>query len=191
MCIKITGNLAPTCEAIKKRGGIDRKVYIGFIDEIETLTFGTGNEITALEMKAGKKLFHYIGYKGKNSAGLDGNFSDILNLRNHVVNMVLFAKSAAELNSIDELVDSQDMFVVVETNNKTFEVYGISKDGEIDNYGLNPTAFSRPQAAGMTDDNAYTITLSGEVPNIELLLNLTDFDTTKSTLETTLSTEAS
>ncbi|WP_421752929.1 hypothetical protein [Croceimicrobium sp.] len=190
MCIKITGDLNPSCDALSKRGGFGKKVYIGFIDEIESITFGTGNEITALTMKNGKKLFKYSGYKGRNSAGLDGNFSDILNLRNHVVNLALFAKSAAELNSIDELVDSKDMFVIVESNNKTFEVYGISKDGELDNYGLNPTAFNRPQAAGMTDDNAYQITLSGEVPNIEILLNLTDFDTTKTTLETTLTTEA-
>src|SRR5690349_10476203 len=105
-----------SCLAIKKPGGLDKRIYLGAIGDLASVTIGTGNAITALTFADDKGFVKMVGRKEKNSAGSDIEAGENFTLRNQNVNLAVYYETAADLQAIDNIIDNEALFAIVETN---------------------------------------------------------------------------
>ena len=171
-CSYLTLGLDPSCEALKKLGGVNKRVWIGQIDDIDTITFGVDGEITAFTLLAGKTLKAFIGKKEKHQGTYELTAGETINLFNQSVVLALYFESDLERKAINELVNVEDMFVFIETNSGVIETYGIANSTSLgyDNFGLKATAGTgNGTGVLINDETTYRVTLSGNVPNLPML----------------------
>lgn len=100
-CDSLTNNLAPSCSAIKKPGGLDKRIWIGLVEDLESVTFGTGNEITDFTFAATKGFITATGKMEKNNAAITLNAGENYNLRTQSFNFVSYYLTADDLADID------------------------------------------------------------------------------------------
>jgi hypothetical protein len=159
-----------SCAAQRKVGGLDSRIYLGAVDDLASVTFGTDNEVTAFTFKAGKGFVKYIGRRDKNSAGSDIEQGENVNLRNQNVNVSVYYETAADLKAIDDLIDAQKVFAVVEAVAGSLEVFGINKNN-FGSFGLRVSANPGTSGVLLNDSTAFAMVLSGGFTNLQLLYN--------------------
>lgn len=159
-----------SCQATKRVGGLDKRIYISTVSALESVTFGQGNSITAFVFKSGRGFVKYIGKPDKNSAGSDVEPGENVNIRNHTLSPVVYYETKEDLEALDNLIDSEGIFAVVETRAGGLEVFGINKVN-FDAYGMKVT--SNPQTSGVVinDNTAFLPVISGGHTNLQLLYN--------------------
>lgn len=158
-----------TCNALKKVGGLDKRIYIGTLDDLSAVTFVSGkNSITSFTFKATKGFVKYIGKKDKNNAGSDIEVGENINLRNQSVNLSVYYETDEDLANIDALIDQEGVFAVVETTSGSLEVFGINKTN-FDSFGLKVTANPGNSGTLLNDSTAFAMTLSGGHTNLQLI----------------------
>lgn len=163
-------NLAATCDAVKKVGGVNARIWIGQKPDIASLTFGSNGEVTAMTLTSGKKLGKYEGIQYKNTAGFEAIANETRNTFNQSVTAILFYKTQAELEAIETLLVSNRLFAIIETEAGQLKAYGIDKNpfNAADlgpNRGLNLTASSATDGTVLADSTGVTITIGGEMFN--------------------------
>jgi hypothetical protein len=170
-CSNIITALVPSCATLIKKGGYDKRFWIGSIADLSSITFGTNQEITALAFTSPYGFKTYSGKRFKNNAAHSITAGENFNERVQSFNAVLFAETAAERKSIEQLIDAQDVFVVSESNNGKLEVFGINKgaNSQYDGYGLKVTAAEQAIGALLNDDTAIMLTFSGTFENWALV----------------------
>lgn len=159
-----------SCLATKRVGGLDKRIYISTVSSLESVTFGLGNSITAFVFKSGRGFVKYIGKPDANAAGSDVESGANVNIRNHSVSPVVFYETKEDLEALDNLIDSEGIFAVVETRAGGLEVFGINKVN-FNSYGMKVT--SNPQTSGVliNDNTAFLPVISGGHTNLQLLYN--------------------
>lgn len=183
-CVTLANSIRPACAAIKRPGGLDKRVFIGLVSDLASVTFGTNNSVDAITFNEGAGLVEYIGKKEKNNADESLEVGENVNLRNQAVNLVVYAATDAHLAHLDSLLDTEGIFVIVEHNGGDLEVYGLNKGANFNNFGLTATALTRNTGTLLNDNNAYNLTLSGRHTNLHLLYApATDLDTNITALE--------
>ncbi len=170
-CSDLTANLAPSCSAIKKPGGLDKRAWLGKLSDVESFTAGTGNQITAVTFKSNKGLITMTGKMEKNNSTMAINAGENYNLRTHSFNFVGYYKTPADLAAIDALIDQEQVFVFAETNAGTIEVYGVNLGIKFDNFGLNVTALEGGSGTAKVDASQFALTFSGDHENLQLVFN--------------------
>ena len=80
---------------------------------------------------------------------------DNINTFNHTAVMQLYYSNPAELETLNQLANADDMVVFMEGNDEKIYVLGLGK-------GLNATAGEGGSGTLLNDSTAYTMTLSGE-----------------------------
>lgn len=170
-CLALTKNLNPGCASLKAIGGADRRIWIGSIADFDAFTFGSGiNGLTSFTMKATKLLVRFLGKRLKNTANIALEDGENVMLRNHSVVFAAYAQTAAEKKALDELIDQESVLCFVETNSGQINVYGLAlAPFNPDNFGLKATAGEGSIGTLINDPNVFTLTLSGQVPNLELV----------------------
>jgi hypothetical protein len=169
-CAALSKGVQASCTAIKKVGGVNKRVYLGLLEDLETVTFGTGNIVTALNFKDTKGLVTYEGRKEKNNAGVEIERGENVNLRNHTVNLAVYYETAAQLTTLDDLIETEGLFAIIESNAGVLEIYGMNKTGSVDSYGLVASG-SKNTGTVMQDSTAFNLTLTGGHTNLELYYN--------------------
>ncbi len=164
-----------SCTAIKKVGGLDKRIYLGAIGDLTAVTIGSNNTLTSLTFATDKGFVKMIGRKEKNSAGSDIEVGENLTLRNQTLNLSVYydavgSQATIDLDSIDKIIDNEGMFAIVETNAGTLEVFGINKTN-FDNYGLKVTANPGTSGLLLNDATAFAMVLSGGFTNLQLIYN--------------------
>lgn len=159
-----------SCNALKKVGGLDKRIYVAPVDSLDVVTYGADNSITSFTFKSGKGFVKYIGKKEKNNAGSDVEPGDNVNVRRQTVNMAVYWETAADLAALDDLIDQEGVFVVVETLPGALEVFGINKTN-FNSFGLKVTANPGTSGVVLNDSTAFLPTLSGGLTNLQLLYN--------------------
>lgn len=164
----VLANLAASCDAVKKVGGVNARFWIGQKPDIASLTFGTNGEITAMTLSAGKKLGKYAGMQYKNTAGFETVPNETRNMFNQTFTGVLFYKTQVELEAIENLLVSDRLFAIIETEAGQLKAYGIDKNpfNAADlgaNRGLNVSAGAGSDGTVLADTTGVTITLVGEM----------------------------
>jgi hypothetical protein len=169
-CFDLLTGVNPNCIALKKPGGISRRVWAGRLDDLDVVVFGGDgvNRVLSLTFKAGKGLVQYIGKRDKNSATMALEVSENRSLRNHSIILVLYYNTPEELGSIEQLIDSEGMFFVVETKAGALEVYGLNKSQNFADFGVKASSLEGGTGVLLTDSSAKTLTLAGLHENMEL-----------------------
>jgi len=168
-CDALTTNLSPSCEAIKKPGGLDKRIWIGLVEDLDSVTFGTGNQITAFTFAASTGFITATGKMEKNNSSIAINAGENYNLRTQSFNFVSYYLTAEDLDDIDQLIDQEQLFVCAETNAGTIEVYGINKSDAFDNFGLQCTAIEGGSGTAKLDASQFALTFSGDFENLQLV----------------------
>ena len=116
-CSTLLSNLDPSCEATKKKGGIKKKVWIGFFDVI-TFTEDSDGYIDAVALASASPanvLYTFEGKKLKNNGTFEGQVGENTNTINQNLNLVLYYFTPEERQAINELFTAEDVVVFVET----------------------------------------------------------------------------
>jgi len=173
-CATLTTGINPGCAAIKKVGGVDKRVWIGETKDIDitAITFGSNDEVTAFDLISTKTLKKFIGKNDKHSGKSTPVPGVNVALWNQEVSLVLYIKTAAERKAYADLCEAEDLFIIMETNAGDLEVYGISCKGVdgIDSYGLKMSGGEKGTGVLKNDDTSAKVTLAyPEMPNMDLL----------------------
>lgn len=165
----LTG-IQSSCAAIKKVGGLDKRIYLGSIYDLASATFGAAgiNSVLTMVFKADKGLVQYIGRAFKNSTGSEIEVGENRNLRNQSVNLAIYYETADELGTLDDLIDQEGVFAITETNAGQLEVFGLNKVN-FDAFGLKVSALTGSSGVALQDSTAFAVTLSGGHTNLQLL----------------------
>jgi len=166
-CNELTRGIDPNCDALRKPGGLNKRVYIGVLSDLTAVTFGTNNAITALTFAADKGLVKFIGKREKHNTAMTLEVGDNFNLRNHAVNLVAYYSTPAELEALDELIDVEGLFMVAETNSGELEVWGMNKGGNFANFGMKAASVEGGSGAAILDSNVYTLGFTGNHENLQ------------------------
>lgn len=158
------------CNAIKKVGGLAKRIYLGTVDDLASVTFGTGNIVTAITFKADKGLVQFVGKVDKNSAGSDIEVGENVNTRNQTLSMSVYYETGLDLQSLDQLIDQEQVFAIVETRAGSLEVFGINIIN-FSAYGLKVTANPGSSGVLINDSTAFVPVLSGGFTNLQLIYN--------------------
>lgn len=172
-CYSLT-NLAASCDAVKKVGGVKSRFWIGQKPDIASLTFGTNGEVLTMTLKAGKKLGQFDGVQFKNTAGTETTPNETRNLFNQTFTGILFYKTQAELEAIETLLIGDRYFVIYETEAGQLKVKGIDKNPFLAtdlgaNRGLNISAGTGSEGTVLADTTGVTVTMTGEMYNFDKL----------------------
>lgn len=170
-CATITKNILATCDGVRKPGGVNARVWVGYAADIDSVTFDAtnGHEITAITMKTGKSLYKFEGRKEKNSTVSEMQVGENLNLFNQQVNLILYWGDAGELETLEKLANSEGLVLFVETNAGKIEVYGLSNTGSLFAFGLSGSSYVDSSGTLINDSTGVPVTLSGLVPVSKLI----------------------
>lgn len=170
-CAFLTRDLIPTCEALTALGGVNKTILVGQVSDINTIAFGVDGEIITFSLVTGASLKSFSGKKEKNQGTYELVAGETVNLFNQAVILSLYFYNDAERAAINQLVNAEDMFCIVQTNAGQLEVYGIANGALLDYaaFGLEGTA-GTGNGTGIliNDDKSYKVTLSGNVPNLPM-----------------------
>lgn len=170
-CDNLTIGLDPSCEALKKLGGLAKRVFIGQLSQLSEYTVNeTTLDIEALVMDDSTSpvstLKKFIGRKLKHSTTTPLEVGENINVFNQTVALVLYAKTSLEKSAIEALSNAEDVFAIVEEMGGDLVVYGIDTQGSASSSdplgGLNASAGEGGSGVLLNDSTAYTLTLSGQ-----------------------------
>lgn len=168
-CNNLTRGLDPSCEALKKLGGLAKRVWVGQLSQLDGYTVNNNTldiETLTMEDSPASTLKKFVGKKLKHSATTPVEVGENINVFNQTVNLVLYHFTSREKAAIEELVNVEDAFVLVETFGGQIEVYGIDTQGVLTSDdplgGLNCSAGDGGTGVALNDATSYTVTLSGQ-----------------------------
>ena len=167
-CNELLRGIDPNCEATRKPGGLNKRLYIGLLSDLTAVSFGTGNLVTGLTFAANKGFVKVIGKKEKHNSVMALEAGENFNLRNHGINAVIYYNTPAELESLDALLDVEGAFIVAETNAGELEVWGMNKGSNFANFGLKASSIEGGSGTVITDSNIYTLGMTGNHENLQL-----------------------
>lgn len=150
-------NLDPSCAALKQKGGLKKKVWAGLYENITMTVDGDGyvDSVTLDTLSPALHLNYFIGKKLKHNSVITGEIGENANTLNQDLNLVLYAYSPEEKEAIENLFNSEEVVVYVETESGKIEVYGYDT-------GLTASALTGGSGTALNDPTAITITLSGQ-----------------------------
>lgn len=180
-CNNLTLGLDPSCDALKKLGGLAKRVWVGQLSQLDSFTVNENTlDIETLIMafngsvRFGLKKF--VGKKLKHNVTTPVEVGENINVFNQTVALVLYHFTSLEKSAIEGLVNGEDLFVLVETFAGQIEVYGIDTTGSESSEdpigGLNASAGEGGTGTALNDPTAYTVTLSGQHRVMSRIFNI-------------------
>lgn len=173
-CVEsISAGINPSCAGLKKAGGVQRELYVGAIQDIDSITYDeTDGFISAIAMKTGKQMVKIVGKLMKHSAteAIQEEGEGNVKLFQHTVNAVVYHFTQAERNAIEAIVQLDQAFVIVPTRAKQFLVYGVAKaDEPFDQFGLSANGGEDTTGVQLNDQSAQEIALVGMMLNKSII----------------------
>jgi len=157
MSCKASDGLTFTCADLLKVGGVSPTFWVGYLSELDTqfslaqtadlntMDFGSYGGLRRFE---GNKFSHSAGFTLVEAAGGNKSYT-------HTVTVKVVSDSTADDVILQDLTLGNDIFVVVQDNNRNFLIYGAGN-------GMRVSA--NAQNSGVTGDSDTTnqITLEGQ-----------------------------
>lgn len=157
-CSELIDDLDPSCAALNKAGGADKRAYITSKAQFTYTIDGNGyvNSITMLNNGSIPfKLKKFIGQPDKNSATWPLTAGDNVNTWNHTWIEPLYYSNPSELLAIEKAAKLKQAVVFFQGLDDKIMVLGLDK-------GMKATAGEGGTGILLNDSTAWTITLSGE-----------------------------
>lgn len=179
-CANLTAGLDPSCDALKKVGGVTKRIWVGQLSVLDGYTVNANTldieSITLCSDSPTNTLKKFIGRKLKNSKTHEVEVGENINVINQAINMVLYHNTSLEMKAIEDLINAEDCFCLYETNAGQIEVIGIdtraSNSSNDPIGGLNCSAGTGGTGVLLNDSTATTITLSGQHRVIARVFNI-------------------
>jgi hypothetical protein len=161
-CNDLLEGLDPSCEALSKAGGVDKRFWgiprnqIGYtLNASGEVTGITTKEIPGSNPSENFKVSKFSGKRDTHDFGVEGVEGLNVNTFNHQGNVTLFAYHQTEIAPIEKLYNTDDIVLFVETNAGQIKAYGLDK-------GLNGKALSMREGVALNDPTHCTLSLEGE-----------------------------
>lgn len=167
-CItELEDGLSPSCEAIKKVGGVKKRVWITQLDKFNYSTDVDGyvSEISMLGSPA-NTMKQFVGKKEKNKADNELQIGENVNTMKQNVDLTLYYYTPAERTALVGLAKAEDVVVFIETNAGQIEVYGIDN-------GLNASKGTGSTGHKLNDSQGFMLSLTGEETDLPKVLKPT------------------
>lgn len=170
-CELLNRGIAAICDSLNGAGGVDERVYVGNIDDIDPnlLTFGTNGEITGFGLLPGKFLYQFVSKQYKNTGS--NEFQPAENgpkIWKHKVDLVHYIFPQEDIETLENLSKSDKLFSFLETNKEQIKCYGISRTG-YQKFGLTVETQVGQEGVALGDDTTDKTTLSGMIKNKPML----------------------
>ena len=160
-CIDILRSISATCASLNQIGGVDKRVWVTQLKQIESYTFDSNGYINSLVTKEngttnyGYELAQIIGKKNTHNGSYEGVAGENISFVKQTAILKIYTDSPIDRDKVIELFDAQELVVFFENGNGKIEVYGLDK-------GLEGSALTGGTGTEMQDDTAVTITLTGD-----------------------------
>lgn len=160
-CIDILRSIGATCASINQVGGVDKRVWVTQLNQIESYTFDSDGYINSLVTKQiGSTNYQYqlakiVGKKNTHSGTYEGVVGDNVNILKQTAILKIYTDSPSDRDKVIDLFDARELVVFFENANGFIEVYGLDK-------GLDGSALSGGTGVALQDDTVVTVTLSGD-----------------------------
>jgi hypothetical protein len=169
-CLELLQDLNPSCEALNKVGGTNKRVWACQKDEIRSLSYDSEGYLTGFSMKevgggVFNRLVQYVGKRDKHDFGVTGVVGDTVNLYNQSGTLMLYAFSPEENKAIEKLYNADDVVLFIETNAGQIKAYGID-------LGLNGTDLEMREGILLNDPTSCSVTLAGDQRDLPKVLKV-------------------
>lgn len=160
-CIDILRSIGATCTSLNQIGGVDKRVWVTQLNQIESYTFDSNGYVNSLVTKEnGTSNYRYelaqiIGKKNTHSGNYEGVVGENVSFVKQNAVLKIYTDSPSDRDKVVDLFDAQELVVFFENSNGKIEVYGLDK-------GLEGSALVGGTGTEMQDDTAVTITLTGD-----------------------------
>lgn len=160
-CIDILRSIGATCSSLNQIGGVDKRVWVTQLNQIESYTFDSNGYVNSLVTKEnGTSNYRYelaqiIGKKNTHSGNYEGVVGENVSFVKQNAVLKIYTDTPSDRDKVVELFDAQELVIFFENNNGKIEVYGLDK-------GLEGSALVGGTGTEMQDDTAVTITLTGD-----------------------------
>ena len=160
----------PSCAAIKKPGGVKKRIWIGLKSEISGYTRNGGtDDIETISMAMNGSIPYtlkkFISKRDKINVQFPAVIGENVVTYNHQVSTPVFYSTTQELNNLEVLMSSEEVFVIVEGNDEKLMVLGIKE-------GMKASAGEGGLGVLVNDNTAYNITLAGEQTELPKYFNI-------------------
>ena len=174
-CNDLVKGLDPTCDALNKVGGVNKRVWIGQLSQITGYSKDGGtDDISGISMAVNGSipftLKKFISKRDKIAVTFPLSVGENINTFNHTLAIPLYYSTTQELNAIKNLCNADDLFVVFQDNNDELMVAGIE-------LGLNASAGEGGTGILLNDATSYMVTLSGEQKSTPKYFNISSVAT--------------
>lgn len=167
----ITAGITVSCDDLRRVGGLAKRVWVGNLDDLVS-PFPTGNNyVTNLELSTYQSLYSFESTKFSHEANYTVAKSDGGNISfGQTVILRLFNNDPTDDGVIEDMTTS-DIFVIVQTNNNEFFVYGAGS-------GLGLTEGTGGSGRQLADSTVTQLTLTGAEKELPKRFLRTDINTT-------------
>ena len=194
VCGLLNTGVAFDCDN-KSTGGLEQaKIYLGNKADIDyaltvvnrDATTGTHN-ISVLSLVAGAKLYAFEGITNKKILNASYSFQegDFLNTLQHSVEVAIYDQCEANLSMLNQFLSGAEVFAIVEQKSKglnqscAFQIYGFHNGLTVGDIPYNSNENSGIVLLPLTSAEPYE-------PYVPYKLEITDYNTTVSTLDALL-----
>jgi hypothetical protein len=114
-----------SCDGIKEPGGLEGEIYIGSRADLQSVTFGTNGEITAIAMKSSKYLEKYVGKREKHLVTFATIEQEPRNMFESTGVFAFWPYTAAEYEAIEKLGLAEKKFIIYRTQSNRLKAIGL------------------------------------------------------------------
>lgn len=175
-CAKLNTSFAPTCDSIKRVGGMGSFMYVCNLKDIASYTVdATSKDIETIVMEGSTTLYKIEGRKGKNSGSIELAKGDSVNTWMQKLNVVLYSHSSLLNTKIENLAEAEDLVFFVPDNGGYITVWGLDvNSGSVSDPFGGLTAESGLMETGLEINGRkpMAMTFSGELRNTERYFNI-------------------
>ena len=178
MCVtSLSTSLSGACAAVKKAGGVNKKIYAGSVKDLQGVTFSANGTISALTFATGKQLVSFTGRVAKNTASepITAEGEGNVNLYAHTVQPVLFHFTQADRVAIEELFALDQVFFILPMRSGQILTYGLSNNANtLQDFGMKLSEGDDAVGIELIDMNAQTATFAGNMLHKAIIWNETE-----------------
>ena len=174
----ITDGIEAGCNDLPQVGGIKKSIWIGNLSDLSSTraVFSSDGYINYLSFNTYGGLYKFTGKKLSGSGGVELVNGEGANLFNHTCSFKVFTETP-EAYSILESLSGSDVFIIEETNNDQFKVYGLYN-------GLEMTGLTQNSGTEFTADTSFNITFTGAERRLPKFFFRSTYAVTKAQIET-------
>jgi len=160
-----------SCDDLRRVGGLAKRVWVGNLDDLSNPIPTGAGYVTNLELSTYQSLFAFESSKFSHEANFQAVKSDGGNVTiNQTVILRMFNNDPTDDGIIEDMLTS-DVFVIIQTNNNEFFIYGAGS-------GLGLTDGTGGSGRQLADSTVTQLTLTGSERELPKRFLRTDVQTT-------------